>query len=77
MDRSRYPTRLCRLGEEPHEPDTRTPAERLASVWTLTLAAWAFMGGGDAESRLRRVVGRVIRGRRRDLADLEELGEIG
>ena len=62
MDRSTYPTRLCRLGDEPREQDDNTPAERIAMVWTLTLQAWAFQGGGDAESRLRRDVGRVVRG---------------
>jgi hypothetical protein len=50
------------LGEEQRERDARTPAERVAMVWTLTVQAWAFKGI-DAESRMRRDVGRVIRGR--------------
>src|SRR5688500_13616501 len=61
MDRTEYPTRLQRLDEEHRECDTRTPAVRIAMVWTLTLQAWSFKGGGDAESRLRRDVGRVVR----------------
>jgi hypothetical protein len=62
MDRSDYPTRLSRLGEEPADRLPPSPAERIAMVWTLTVQAWAFEEGGDAESRLRRDVGRVIRG---------------
>ena len=64
MDRSGYPTRLYRFGEEPPSRDARTPSERIGMVWTLTLQAWAFKGGGDPESRLRRDVGRLVRGGR-------------
>jgi len=63
MDRSRYPTRLSRMGLE----EARlllTPQQRITMVWTLTTQAWAFKEGTFRESRLRRDVGRVVRGRR-------------
>jgi hypothetical protein len=40
-----------------------TAAERIAIVDVLTRQAWAFREGFDPESRLRRDVVRVIRGR--------------
>jgi hypothetical protein len=62
-DRSAYPTRKARLGEElPDELADVDAAARLEMVWHLTLQAWAFKGL-DHEPRLRRDVGRVIRGR--------------
>jgi hypothetical protein len=63
MDRSRYPTRVARLGAEERVPSL-TPQQRIAMVWTLTTQAWAFKEGTFRESRLRRDVGRVVRGRR-------------
>ena len=40
-----------------------TPAERLLEVWELTREVWAFCQQADAESRLQRDVGVLIRGR--------------
>lgn len=58
--RDRRP-RIRRLGED-HESDVgdRSPAQKLAMVWELTLNAWAFKGLED-EPRLRRDVVRVVR----------------
>jgi len=39
-----------------------TPAERLLEVWELTREVWAFSQQADAESRLQRDVGVLIRG---------------
>jgi len=64
MDRSRYPTRILRLGAGNALEPALTPQQRLAMVWTLTTQAWAFKEGSFRESRLRRDVGRVVRGRR-------------
>ena len=64
-DRSKYPVRIRRL----HDPDDEayvralSPGERLAMVWQLTMDAWAFKEGLTVEPRLRRDVGRVVRGR--------------
>ncbi|MFL5310731.1 MAG: hypothetical protein ACJ79H_09805 [Myxococcales bacterium] len=63
MDRSRYPVRLTRLGVEEARP-VLTPQQRIAMVWTLTAQAWAFKESTFRESRLRRDVGRLVRGRR-------------
>jgi hypothetical protein len=41
-----------------------TPAERVEMVWQLTRDAWTFKDGRWDEPRLRRDVGRVVRGRR-------------
>jgi hypothetical protein len=61
------PTRKTRLGEE--GPDrylaSLTPSERMQMVWTLTLQSWMFKTGSTDEPRLRRDIGRVVRGRRR------------
>jgi hypothetical protein len=66
MDRARLPIRVCRLGEEPDDDYIAclTPAERMVLVWPITLQAWAFQTGTTDEPRLRRDVGRVIRGGR-------------
>jgi hypothetical protein len=42
VDRSDWPIRVYRLGEEPADDlrDTTTAAERLAMVWELTQEAW-------------------------------------
>jgi hypothetical protein len=57
-DRSAYPTRKTRLGEELPDPVGLDPAARLEMVWQLTLQAWAFKGL-DHEPGLRRDVGRA------------------
>ena len=41
-----------------------TPAERMEQVWELTLACLAWGSNDEAEPRLRRAVGRVLRPRR-------------
>jgi hypothetical protein len=66
VDRSQLPTRRCRLGEEPEDDYVAqlAPAERMALVWPITLQAWAFQTGTTDEPRLRRDVGRVVRGAR-------------
>src|SRR5262245_16504288 len=65
-DRSHYPTRKTTLDAEgrgaPH--DGLSPAERVALVWPLTVQAWQFKETGFRESRLRRDVVRIVRGRR-------------
>lgn len=63
--RAEWPVRKFRLGE-PEADDVAhlTPAERLAMVWPLTLAAWAFKNDPDAPDRLPRDVIRVVRRRR-------------
>ena len=62
-DRSAYPTRKLRLGADaPDELAGLDGAARLEMVWAVTLQAWAFKGL-DHEPRLRRDVGRVVRGR--------------
>lgn len=65
MDRRHYPTQVTRLGDSDDEAylDRLSSAERLGLVWTLTLQAWAFYEGHADEPRLRRDVGRVVRGR--------------
>ena len=65
MDRSRFVTRLRRLGddEEPYV-DRLTAAERLDLVWPLTLQAWGFKEGLTDEPRLLRHVVRTLRGGR-------------
>ena len=62
-DRSAYPTRKLRLGDDvADEPAALDAAARLEVVWQLTLQAWAFKGL-DHEPRLRRDVSRVVRRR--------------
>lgn len=67
MDRSHYPTRKLRLGQEGQEEAVGgSPLERLEMMWPLTLQAWEFASWNRPreerhESRLRRDVGRVIR----------------
>jgi len=65
MDRRQYPVRIAKLGDAEDDAylDLLTPGERLAMVWTLTLQAWAFHEEYRDEPRLRRDVGRVVRGR--------------
>jgi hypothetical protein len=64
-DRSLWPTRKLRLGEEPSSAFARmTPGERVELVWQLTAQAWTFKEGTWDEPRLRRDVVRVVRGGR-------------
>lgn len=62
-DRSDYPTRKLRLGEDAPEPRLSAEAA-LGMMWQLTLQAWSFKEGRSDEPRLQRHVGRVVRGRR-------------
>jgi len=67
MDRSQYSARKLPLALEGRGEDDysqMTPGERLDVVEELTLTAWEFRTGSKLESRLRRDVGRVIRGAR-------------
>ena len=66
VDRSNYPTRKTRLGDETPDPRVAamTPGERVAMVQELTAQAWAFKDGHWDEPRLRRDVVRTLRGGR-------------
>lgn len=66
MDRSHYPVRRLRLADEglPPRDHSRSPGELVALVGELTRQAWALKDGRFDESRLRRDVVRVVRGRR-------------
>lgn len=62
-------TRVVRripLSEEGRTDDAArlTPSERVAMMWQLAMQARMFKDGAVDEPRLRRDVGRVIRGRR-------------
>lgn len=65
-DRSHWQTRKTTLAHEGEQDDVShlSPSERFAMVWQLTVQAWTFKDGQWNEPRLRRDVGRVIRGRR-------------
>ncbi len=64
-DRSDWPVRKFKLGEEPEDDYSRfTPTERVAVVWEITKNTWAFKDPNWRESRLRRDVVRVGRGGR-------------
>jgi hypothetical protein len=56
--------RIVKLGEPESQNDYegRSASELLDIAWQLTLTAWAFMGQ-PVESRLRRDVVRVVRGK--------------
>lgn len=56
--------RKLRLGEEDQLADyyEKTPSERLAMIWPITVAAWAMAGKDISELRLSRSTVRVIRG---------------
>ena len=64
-DRSHWPVKIGRLSdaELDLDPEPVSPEQALEMIWPLTLDAWAFMKGTDAESRLQRHVVRVIRGK--------------
>jgi hypothetical protein len=55
--------RVTKLSDQGRERDLRdtTPAERIGMIWQLTLDAWAFVEGFDAEAPMQRDVVRVIR----------------
>ncbi|MGQ0539731.1 MAG: hypothetical protein ACT4R6_12350 [Gemmatimonadaceae bacterium] len=59
-------TRKLRHGEEDELADyyDKTPSERLAMIWPITVTAWALAGRDIRELRLSRSTVRVIRGRR-------------
>ena len=63
-DRASMPTRKLRLDQEGSDEDVGrlTPEERIAMVWPLTIQAYTFKDGRWDEQRLRRDVGRVVRG---------------
>ena len=65
VDRSHYPTRKISLQEEGLEQPLAglDPGQLVEMVWSLTLEAWTFKDGRSDEPRLRRDVGRVVRGR--------------
>ena len=58
--------RVTTLTQQGAESDVqqRTPAERLAMVWPLTLQAWIFTGKPLAQSRLPRHTVRILRRKR-------------
>ena len=61
-DRSHWPIRKFKLGEEEEDDYSRfTPSERFAMVWEITKDAWAFKDPSWRESRLRRDVVRITR----------------
>lgn len=64
-DRSRWPVKVGRLSDlKPDlDPEPVSSEQGLDMVWPLTLDAWAFMKGTDAESRLQRNVVHLIRGK--------------
>jgi hypothetical protein len=59
-------TRKLKLGEEEADSFLKslTPGQRVALMWPLALQAWMFKTGVLREPRLRRDVGRVVRGGR-------------
>jgi hypothetical protein len=64
--RENYPVRKTTLERQGTERDVRdrTPAERMAMVWTLSVQAWQFKEPTGDEPRLRRHIVRTVRGRR-------------
>ena len=42
-DRSAWPVRVCRLGDEPRA-DESTASDRLAMMWELVVQSWAMAG---------------------------------
>jgi hypothetical protein len=65
-DRGNWPTRKLRLEDEDKHDDMAhlTASQRVAMVWEITKDAWAHKDAHVGESRLRRDVARVVRGRR-------------
>ena len=64
-NRSHWPVKIGRLSDTELDlnPEPVPPEQALAMMWPLTLDAWAFAKGTDAESRLQRDVVRLIRGK--------------
>lgn len=62
-DRRQMRVRKLRRGEEDELADyfDKTPSERLAMIWPLTVEAWAFAGRDIRELRLSRSTVRVSR----------------
>ena len=67
-DRSRWPVKKKRMGEDPEDDDGFVEGlsgdECMNMVWTITEQMYGFRGEPIGEQRLRRDVGRVIRGGR-------------
>jgi hypothetical protein len=65
MSRSESPVAKYKLGDEPNggDYDHLSAGERVMLVWQLTLQSWPFKESLDSESRLRRDVVRLIRGK--------------
>jgi hypothetical protein len=65
MRRSESPVTKYKLGDEPNgcDFDHLSASERVMLVWQLTLQSWPFKESLDRESRLRRDVVRLIRGK--------------
>ena len=62
MSRQDMPINIFRPGQQvPEDTIYATSEQRLSMVWPLTRDAWAFKDGEDAEPRLQRHVGRVLR----------------
>ena len=59
------PVRIKTLheGAKHNDFEGMTPAERIGMMWQLALDAWAFRDPADAESRLRRDIVRIQRGK--------------
>ncbi|MGQ0643729.1 MAG: hypothetical protein ACT4P6_23520 [Gemmatimonadaceae bacterium] len=66
MERRNIPVRKLWLGDEDELSDyyDKTPSERLAMIWPITVAAWAMAGHDISELRLSRSAVRIIRGGR-------------
>jgi hypothetical protein len=43
-DRSNWPIRVCRLGEDADDTLDTTPEQRLAMMWELVTQGWAIAG---------------------------------
>ena len=57
-------TTLAASSQDPEYWLSRSPEERLAAVWELTLQCLAWQGSGADEPRLQRSVVRIQRARR-------------
>jgi hypothetical protein len=58
-DRSAWPVRVCRLGEEPAADET-TASERLAMMWELVVQSWAMAGRTIPDYERRNTPVRVV-----------------
>jgi hypothetical protein len=60
-ERATWPVYKGRLGDpEPNSYAHLNAEERVAMVWEITRAAWAFMGEPDVDSTLQRHIARVV-----------------